>query len=354
MIHIDGSHEEGGGQILRTALAHSALTGKPFMADRIRHLRPKPGLKNQHLTCIRALEQIANARATGAELGSAAVEFRPGKVTPGTFSIDIGTAGSISLLLQSVLLPCMFADDAIRLNLSGGTDTKWSIPLDYFSRLILPFFRGFGGIEIKKMRRGFYPRGRGVVDLFIVPRFHIYEYNYFADFILGLRSALPALRLTEKTELFRIQGVSAASQKLRKARVAERQIQKARATLSHLCPVDIEKEYGKSASDGSVITLWTVDKNQKAFIGGDALGERGKPAEKVGAEAAAKLLNVLNSDAVVDHHLADNLIPLLALVGGQMKTNKITGHIRSNIYVCQKFIDVNFNIDERKNEITAE
>ena len=354
MIQIDGSYNEGGGQILRTALALSILTGKPFRADKIRYHRPKPGLKNQHLTCIRALEQIAKVHAKGALLGSATVECFPSAVRSGTYSIDIGTAGSITLLLQALLLPCMFADNSIKLNITGGTDTKWSIPIDYFSRLILPFFREFAGIELIKIQRGFYPKGQGIVEFIILPKFHIQEYKNFADFIVRLRTKLPAIHLTHKTGPTKIRGLSAASLKLKKAKVAERQNQGAVTELHHLCPVEVENEYCQTASDGTVISLWTVDQNQNIFIGADALGERGKRAEKVGAEAAGKLMHILNSDAAVDHHLADNLIPLLALLGGRIITNKITGHILSNIYVCEKFLNVNFKIDEKRNEITAE
>lgn len=354
MIHIDGSHNEGGGQILRTALALSILTGKPFRAAKIRHHRPKPGLKNQHLTCIRALEQIAKVQVKGGRLGSAVVEFFPGPVTSGTYSIDIGTAGSITLLLQAVLLPCLFADGPIRLSITGGTDTKWSIPIDYFSRLILPFFRGFAGIELKKIQRGFYPKGQGIVELVILPKFHIHGHKDFADFVTHLRAVLPAIQLTQKSGPIKIQGLSAASLKLKNAKVAERQSQGAVRELRHLCPVEVENEYCKTTSSGTVISLWTVDQNQNIFVGADALGERGKQAEKVGAEAAGKLLRVLNSNAVVDYHLADNLIPLLALGGGRMITSKVSGHIRSNIYVCEKFLNVNFKIDAKRNEITAE
>jgi RNA 3'-phosphate cyclase len=353
MIHIDGSYMEGGGQILRKALALSTLTRKPFIADKIRHNRPKPGLKNQHLTCIKALKRLAKAQVNGARLGSASIEFFPGNLLFGTFSIDIGTAGSITLLLQSLLLPAIFADDRVRLKLTGGTDTKWSIPIDYFSRVILPFFNQFALVEIKRTKRGFYPKGRGFVELLINPRFRLNDFIEFYEFNSRLRSKVQAFHLLEKAKVVKIQGISSASLKLKRDNVAERQIEGAAHKLGHLCPVEIEKEYCDTASNGTVITLWTVDKNQNVFMGADALGERGKRAEAVGAEAAGKLLGVIKSDAAVDHHLADNLMPLLALAGGRIKTNKITGHIRSNIYVCEKFLDVHFDIDEKRNEIFA-
>jgi RNA 3'-phosphate cyclase len=344
---------EGGGQILRTAIALSTLTHIPFIADKIRAHRPRPGIKHQHLACINALQQIANARVKGARLGSAAIEYKPGVVAPGSYSIDIGTAGSITLLLQSLMLPLMFAADEVKLEISGGTDTKWSIPADYFLQVILPHTHAFARVEMSTIKRGFYPKGRGRIRLFSAPRFHSHDFKNFSEFKSHLRANVPAFKLTSKTELVKIKGISSASLNLQQASVAERQIQGARSKLRYLCPVDIEKEYCQTASAGTVITIWTIDKNQNVFIGADALGERGKRAEKVGADAAGKLLGFINSDGVVDHHLADNLIPLLALVGGKIRTDKITGHIRSNIYVCEKFLDTRFDIDEDINAITA-
>jgi RNA 3'-phosphate cyclase len=152
MIHIDGSYMEGGGQIVRTALALSTLTGKPFKIDKIRHNRSRPGLKPQHLSCIDALKQLANAQVKGAQAGSDSVEFFPDRIYAATLSVDIGTAGSITLLLQSLLLPCMFADAPVRIKIKGGTDTRWSIPIDYFTNVILPFFNELASIEIKNMQ----------------------------------------------------------------------------------------------------------------------------------------------------------------------------------------------------------
>jgi len=353
MIHIDGSCMEGGGQILRTALALSTLSRKPFTADKIRNNRPKPGLKAQHLSCIDALIKLAKAQVKGAEPGSSAIEFAPGEITPGTLSLDIGTAGSITLLLQSLLLPCMFADGQVILHIRGGTDTRWSIPIDYFSHVILPFFREFVSIELNDMKRGFYPKGQGFIRLTIKPRCCLNDHGSVDDFCTHLRSKIPVIHLSDKSQLERIEGISAASDQLKNAKVAERQAEGATQGLRALCPLRIKNEYQPTASAGSVITLWTINKQGKVFMGADALGERGLRAEKVGAMAAKKLLEILNSEAIVYSHLADNLMPLLALVGGEIKTDKITGHIRSNIYVCEKFLDVKFLINEEKNQITV-
>lgn len=354
MLHIDGSYREGGGQIIRTALALSALTRIPFTAEKIRQNRPKPGLKHQHLCCIKALEKLSDARVKGAQLGSSAIEFVPGKTTPGTLWLDIGTAGSITLLLQSLLLPSMFADNKVQFKIKGGTDTKWSMPIDYFAHVILDHFNDFASIKIEAQKRGYYPKGQGFLKLSIIPVFHINNFKNTDEFISHLRRSVKRIHLTEKVPLFQIRGISSASQILKSADVAKRQAIGAKEKLGRFYPVNIEEEYEKTASIGTVISLWAVCKQGKVAIGADALGERGKPAETVGATAAEKLLGVLNSDAVADSHLADNIIPLLALVGGRIKTDTITEHIHSNIYVCETFLGTRFKVDEKRKIIEAE
>jgi RNA 3'-phosphate cyclase len=346
MVRIDGSHMQGGGQILRTALALSTLTGRPFRAEKIRQNRPAAGLKPQHLSAIQALIRMSGARATGAVIGAAEIEFRPGSLTPGNYSLNIGTAGSVTLLLQALLLPCMFADGEITLRLGGGTDTRWSIPVDYFSHLILPVFRRFAGIEMLGMYRGFYPRGQGALELKIRPDPLPPARNDAAALLACVRRRFPGLNFSVRRDLAGIQGISAAAAVLEKAHVAERQAEAAREALGSSLPAEIHCEYCRSASPGSVITLWAVDRDGRTLAGGDALGERGKPAEIVGREAAQKLRHTLSTEAVVDVHLADNLIPLLALAGGQVRTAAITDHMRANMDVCASFFDVRFTVDE--------
>ena len=354
MIEIDGSYMEGGGQILRTALAFSILTGKPFVIEKIRHNRPKSGLKAQHLCCIDALKQLTSAEAQGAQLGAVKISFDPQPVASGRLVLDIGTAGSITLLLQSLLLPCMFSDDAIRLCIKGGTDTKWSIPVDYFAHVILPFLNKFASVQINKIRRGFYPKGQGELDLKITPRFCLSQCENFDSFYSHLRKNVSRMQLATQPALDRIEGNSVASVKLEGARVAERQAEGASHILAKHYPLKIKKVYCHTVSVGTVITLWAVSRQGNVFMGADALGERGRRAEDVGAAAAERLLNLLQSGAAVDSHMADNLIPLMALCGGEIKTEKITGHIRSNIYICEKFLEVDFRIDEKENLIIAE
>ena len=353
MIHIDGSYMEGGGQIVRTALALSTLTGKPFKVDKIRHHRARPGLKPQHLSCIDALKQLANVQVKGNQPGSVSLEIVPDKICAKFLSIDIGTAGSITLLLQSLLLPCMFADEPVRLKVKGGTDTKWSIPIDYFIHVILPYFNQFATCQIIRIKRGYYPRGQGMIEFSIVPGFHLSDFKNIEEFIIDLRDSVTKISLDAKPDRIRVRGKSSASSHLKGAAVAERQAKGAADHLGDRYPVSIECDYQNTASAGSVITLWTVSRGSKWIAGADALGEKGLRAEKVGARAALILSDVITSDGAVGHHLADNLVPLLALVGGSITTDKISGHIRSNIYVCEQFLDVAFSINENINRITA-
>jgi len=351
MIVLDGSYKEGGGQIVRTALALSTILQKPFEITNIRKGRTKPGLKNQHLSCIKALEQLCNAKTKGAELGSTYLKYEPGEVKPKTLSIDIGTAGSITLLLQSLLIPSILASSKIRLKITGGTDTLWSPQFDYLTQVILPQLKKYAEIESSLIKRGYYPKGNGKVDIKIKPKFSLENLQ------------APKINLTEQHNIIQIKGISHASIDLQKANVAERQAKAAKLALNSLnCPINIRAEYCETLSTGSGITLWAIfsknpeeiDFDNPIIIGADSLGERGKRSEQVGKEAADTLLNQINSKAPVDSHLADNLIPFLALTGGKIKTSEITSHSYSNIYVCEKFLDIKFKINQKTNIISAE
>ncbi len=354
MAHIDGSLLEGGGQILRTALALSVLTGRPFRAERIRRNRPAPGIKPQHLSAIKALGRMSGARVRGAAVGAGEVEFVPGSLRPGAYFFDIGTAGSVTLMMQALLLPCVFAGGETILRIAGGTDTRWSIPVDYFTHLILPVFRRFCGIEVLGMQRGFYPKGQGILKVGVRPDVPVSASKDIDSWRRAIRRMSGGLDVSARCQPVAIKGISAASEFLARARVAERQAESAGAVLGSSLPVDIRAEYCRSASPGTVITLWTVDAEGRSLVGADALGEKGKPAEEVGRDAARNLMETLRTEAAVDVHLADNLIPLLAITGGTIKTARITDHIRANVYVCERFLDVRFRIDEAAAMLTGE
>lgn len=336
MIEIDGSYGEGGGQIIRTALALSTITGKGFRAVKIRAGREKPGLKAQHLAGIKVLKEICNAQTNEVEVGSGTLEFSPGKIKGGKFQINIGTAGSITLLLQAVLWPCFLAPKKITLQITGGTCGKWQAPVEYFQNVLLPHLkRMVEKIDFKILKRGYFPKGGGRVELSLNPKENL-------DGILEIN-------LVERNNLVQIKGVSYAEKSLEKAEVAERQAKAASSSLGkYEVPINITKEYGESLNPGSGIVLWGVfqsdDHLNPIRLGADGLGERGKPSEKVGEEAAKMLMREIDSSGCVDSHLADQLIPVLGLVGGKMKVVSVSNHVESNIYAVEKFLNVKFEI----------
>ncbi|MCH8904479.1 MAG: RNA 3'-terminal phosphate cyclase [Bacteroidetes bacterium] len=169
MIELDGSYLEGGGSIARIALALSTLTHQPFEIENIRKNRPQPGLKNQHLFCVKAMEKLCNAHVEGASLGSTSLKYYPKKIEGKTIDIDMQTAGSITLFLQSLLMPSMFANKPVKFNIIGGTDTSWSPSFDYFNNVLLPHLKKYADIGCKLIKRGYYPKGQGQVQIKINP-----------------------------------------------------------------------------------------------------------------------------------------------------------------------------------------
>ncbi len=375
MITLDGSHGEGGGQIVRTALGLSAITGKPFEVTKIRANRPEPGLKNQHMYGIRSVADLCNAQVEGSYVGSQYLRFDPGKLVAKNLKIDVQTAGSITLILQSILLPCCFADKKMKIQIKGGTDTAWSMPIDYFREILLFHLKRYADFDFDMLKRGYFPAGGGEVGLKISQKYRLSDFNYnfdnFYDNIKSQKSKIfgnlktesssnkDRLELIEQGKLINIKGISHAAKQLQKSEVAERQARTAKLTLNQLgVPIEIKSEYNDALSIGSAIVLWanysTKDNlDFTAKIGADALGERGKPAEDVGKEAAENLLKEIKSGAPIDHHLADNLIPWLGLFGGKIKVSEITEHTRTNIHVVEQFLGNIFDVDEKNKVIST-
>ncbi|MFQ5474945.1 MAG: RNA 3'-terminal phosphate cyclase, partial [Candidatus Nanoarchaeia archaeon] len=248
MISLNGAYGEGGGQIVRTALALSTILGAPFEATGIRKGRKGPGLKQQHVTCISALKEFCGASCEGGELGSDKIKYTPGKIKPQTLSIDIGTAGSITLLLQSLLLPCILADGKVRLHIKGGTDVQWSMPIDYFSELLLVQLKKYADIDFKLEQRGYYPKGNGSIELKIKGKYNLEN-----------KSSAKKIDLVEQGDLMQVKGVANASYDLMNVQVADREAKAAKMYLSRLdVPVNIRVEYKESLSTGTGITLWAI------------------------------------------------------------------------------------------------
>ena len=337
MLKLDGSYLEGGGSIARIALALSTITQKPFEIENIRKNRPQAGLKSQHLFCIKALEQLCSAKAEGAFLGSQGLKYTPGKIQAKDIEIDIQTSGSISLFLQSVLMPLMFANKASKIKIIGGTSGKWAAPIEYFKEVFLPQIQKYVKIDLKLIKRGYYPKGNGIVELKINPIYKMQDFKDFDEFHNKLKNNQNEINLMEQGHLIQIKGVSHASKDLQNAQVAERQAKAAETILKNKfnCRVSIQEEYSEALSTGSGITLWAIfsldkdeiDDKNPIRLGADSLGERGKKAEDVGKEAAFSLINEIESKAPADRHLTDQILPFIALFGGRIKASKITNKL---------------------------
>lgn len=351
MIELDGSYGEGGGQIVRTALALSMFTQQPFHITDIRKGRNNPGLKAQHLHCIKALQKLSESKAEGAELGSTDLTFRPAPLKPTNITINIGTAGSVTLVLQAILLPCIFAKKPITLTIKGGTDVKWATPIDHFRFVLLPQLQRFADIKATITKRGYYPTGNGEIEITITPKLAP-ENEHIGVFSQKLRKHIEPYSLITPKKTTKIIGIAHSSKDLEKNHVAERIAQGAHQALSkHFGEVFIKKEYNDTDSTGCGITLWADSVN--TAIGVDMLGEKQLRAEDVGKNAAENLLQQIHSMAVVDKHTLDFLIPFLALAGGTIKSSAITPHTETNIYTVEAFLGKMFSIDKVSNIITS-
>ncbi|HLC91390.1 MAG TPA: RNA 3'-terminal phosphate cyclase [Candidatus Nanoarchaeia archaeon] len=351
MITLDGSYGEGGGALVRTALALSTMTGKECLIKNIRAGRPNPGLKAQHLQAIQALQQICKAETNPIELGSMELHYRPGKVKAGIYHIDIGTAGSISLLLQALVLPCMFAPNKVTLIVKGGTCGKWQAPVEYLQNILLPFLQRFvEKIDVKIIKRGYFPVGGGEVKIEIKPQVSSDDPAVISLFC----NSLPKYHFEKQGKLEQIRGIVNVSSDLQEKEVAERIKHAAEVGLREFeVPKTIRVEYSNTFSTGGEIVLWGVfsggafSENSDAtlFMGSSALVEKAKKSEEIGKDAAKQLAEEINSGYPIDPYLADQLIPFMALLPGSViNTRKITDHTLTNIYVTEQFLPVGFKI----------
>ena len=323
MIEIDGSYGEGGGQIVRTSVALSAVTGKSVLIKKIRQGRPKPGLAAQHAQGIKTLGQICNAEIKGAEPGSSEVLFCPQEICGGNRRVEIGTAGSVTLLMQCLLPALLHAEKRTSLHVQGGTDVQWSPTVDYFKHVFLPALSLFGAkASLQLLRRGYYPRGQGEVLLEVEPS-HLKPAHIRHEPLAASQN--------------RIRGISHCSNLPQ--HVSERQAGSAIERLQEAgYEAEIAQETARLPSTGSGITLWTAGK------GASCLGERGLPAEKVGRRVSEEMVRELASPAAVDRHLADQLIPYLALAGGSYTVREISLHTKTNIWTAGHFLNAKIDI----------
>jgi len=331
MIEIDGSFLEGGGAILRVATALSAVTKTPCHVFNIRKGREKPGLMPQHLLGVQALAELCNGRLEGDFLGSEEIKFWPGEISTKDLHIKIETAGSITLILQTLIPTVIFAPLPIKIIFNGGaTDTFFSPTIDHFRYVFLKTLGKMAGkVEINILKRGYYPEGGARVEVKVFP------------------SKLKPLNLTERGELKKILIFSRASEFLKAKKVGERQIAGAKEIFGKLnLPLEIETNYEKTDCPGSSICIVSIFEN--TVLGCDNLGKLGKRAEDVGKEVALELLKEQKSGTCLDKHLADQILPYLALAGGKssVTVSEITNHCKTNIWVIEKFIPGKFGIKD--------
>jgi RNA 3'-terminal phosphate cyclase (ATP) len=342
VLTIDGSFGEGGGQIIRSAMTLAALHKRGVVIENIRARRSNPGLAAQHLTAIRATAALCGARLAGDELGSRSLTFLPGGPSrAGDYDFDVGaarpggSAGSASLVLQTVLLPLAFADGLSRITIIGGTHMPWSPPCDYLEHAWLPALAAIGiDATIVLEAWGFFPIGQGRISARVSGRGE------------RARSMLRPLDLTARGPLRRIFGRAVAANL--PAHIAQRMVAHADSLLSGLgVPVQISAEPVAAACRGAGIFL--TAEYERCRCGFSALGQRGKPAEQVAEEAVEALTTHFRSEAAVDRHLADQLLLPLSLAPGVsgLSTERVTGHLRTNAWVIERFGVARITIDER-------
>ncbi|HEY8462256.1 MAG TPA: RNA 3'-terminal phosphate cyclase [Blastocatellia bacterium] len=333
MILIDGSFGEGGGQILRTALGLSLFTGQPFRIEKIRAGRRNPGLLRQHLAAVKAAANIGQAEAQGANIGSTQLTFTPGRVTHGDYHFAVGTAGSATLVLQTILPALIISDDQERqthLTLEGGTHNPFAPPFDFLAKAFLPLLGRMGArIEARLERYGFYPAGGGRFEISITPV-----------------KRLEPIELNERGEILSRRATAIVAHLPRS--IAERELGVVHKKLSW--PQDWLKAESvtNSPGPGNVIMLEIESKNVTEVFTG--FGERGVAAEAVADQAVIAARRYLASDVAVGEHLADQLLLPMALArGGSFTTVPPSRHTTTNIEIIRKFLDIEIDAEQMTN-----
>jgi RNA 3'-phosphate cyclase len=327
-VEIDGSFGEGGGQILRTAVALSVATQRPIRILNIRAGRTKPGLANQHLTCIKAARQITSATVSGDTLGSQTLVFEPGPVLPGDYSFDVTTAGSVALVFHALFLPLCLAWSESRITIRGGTHVKWSPSYEFLEDQWLFYLRKMGfDISLRLEKAGYYPEGGGVLKA------HVKPVKEISPLVLSDRGAFRGV-------------VGRVFFSNLKPGIASRQAVKAGEILhARGLSADIEIREYPSPGVGTGTHLRAAYENGSGSF--TSLGERGLPAERVGASSAASVLDYIDSGAAVDRFMADQLLLPLSFASGEsfFTCEQVTQHLVTNAHVVQMFLPVRVELD---------
>jgi RNA 3'-phosphate cyclase len=337
LFEIDGSQKSGSGTILRLAVALAAATGESLHICNIRQNRPQRGLKPQHLEAVLTAAKLCNAEVKGATIGSKELWFKPRKVNGGNFEAEIGTAGSIPMVLIAVLPICIFAKNPVRLHVTkGGTDVSHSPTINYLRNVLLPALTHMGlETDINVHKYGYYPKGMGEVTMTVKPP-----------------DSLQPIRLNEFGNLKNVKGASVCTF-LADRKVAERQAKAASEHLSekgYAVNIQVFNDQSNTFQKGSSIALW-AETDTGAIIGADAIGQLKKTSEAVGREAAEKLVAELSLKPTVDSHLADILVPYMALAEdtSSLLIREVSDHLETNIWLAEKLLKTRFNIQKVNN-----
>lgn len=325
MIEIDGSHGEGGGQVLRTSLALSIVTGKPFRLFNIRAGRKNPGLQSQHLACVRAAQAVSGAATSGDKQGSRTLLFEPGPVRAGNYSFDVMSAGSASLVLQTLWTPLLTADAASTVSVSGGTHNPWAPPYEFLERAFLPLMTRMGvSAKLALLRPGVYPAGGGTLKL------NVKRWEDPRPLELLTRVSAPAL--SAQALLCNLDN-----------QIGERELDEVRQRLENLRHGTI-RQLDALGRGNAVMIIAECDGYSEVFT---AFGWKGKRAEIVAREAAVETERWLNAGVPVGEHLADQLLLPMALgAGGRFRTLEPSGHTRTNIETIRQFLDVRITCEQ--------
>ncbi len=363
MIALDGSFGEGGGALVRTALALSMFTGKPFRVTNVREGRKQPGLKAQHLRAIEALKTIAPGTKTSiVEMGTTEFWFHPGEIKSGHYSFDIKTAGSITLFLQAILLPCLFAPGKVTLNVKGGTCGKWQASVDYMQQILLPNLQRFAKkLNLSITKRGYYPKGGGEITLEITPKNKQKEHDNHMMLLDEISKTTKTIQHTTQGECEYFKGFINTSKDLTELDVARRVESAASASLRNMgIPISIDNGYFPALSTGGELLLWSVHSKNGEInptdcvrLATSVLIEKGISSEEIGQKAAKNLKLIMDTKAATDFFLADQLLIFMAILpGSSITASKITEHTKTNIHIIEHFLDCKFKLDENKITVT--
>ncbi len=339
-LQIDGAYGEGGGQLVRTAVALAALTGTPIRVGNIRARRDKPGLAAQHLTAVRAVATLCDADVSGMELHAQQIEFKPQALRGGEFRFDVGTAGSVTLVLQAVLPALIAGRERAHVVVVGGTDVRWSPPVDYLREVVLPLIGRIGAkVRLEVLRRGYYPRGGGEVHAEIVP------------------AALQPIQLSESGVLESLNARVHVSnlprhiaERMRDAMIARLEPVTKQAVQVEMLSLGPEDAFGP----GGAVVAWA--RTRHSFLGAGRVAERGIRAEELGDAVGRSLAADLVAGVTLDLHASDQLLVYLALAGGRslFKTHRLSSHARTAMWLIEQFLPVRFQVTGTGELVTVE